>query len=123
MRARVTTSVVANCETTLTGASPENIPEGYYLNPAAYMAPAAGTWGNAGRNSGRGPSQFSLNAGITRTFPWGNRINLDYRIDATNVLNRVTYSSVNTLIGNTQFGLPNNANQMRTIKTSLRMRF
>ena len=108
---------------TLTGASTENIPDGFYLNPAAYTAPAPGTWGNAGRNSGRGPAQFSLNAGITRTFPWGNRINLDYRIDATNVLNRVTYSTVNTLIGNTQFGLPNNANQMRRIQTSLRVRF
>jgi hypothetical protein len=107
---------------TLTGQSTDP-PSGYYLNPAAYTAPAAGTWGNAGRNSARGPSQFSLNAGITRTFPWGSRLNLDYRIDATNVLNRVTYSSVNTLIGSPQFGLPNYTNQMRKIQTSLRMRF
>jgi hypothetical protein len=106
----------------LTGASTDP-PPGYYLNPAAYAAPAPGTWGNAGRNSARGPSQFSLNAGITRTFPWGSRINLDYRIDATNILNRVTYSSVNTLIGSTEFGLPSNTNQMRKIQTSLRMRF
>jgi hypothetical protein len=106
----------------LTGASTD-APSGYYLNPAAYTAPAAGQWGNAGRNSARGPSQFSLNAGITRTFPWGNRINLDYRIDATNVLNRVTYTGVNTLIGSPQFGLPNDTNQMRRIQTSLRVRF
>jgi hypothetical protein len=106
----------------LTGESTE-APPGYYLNPAAYIAPAPGTWGNAGRNSVRGPSQFALNAGITRTFPWGSRINLDYRIDATNVLNRVTYTSVNTLIGNPQFGLPSTVNQPRQIKTSLRMRF
>jgi trimeric autotransporter adhesin len=106
----------------LTGASTD-APSGYYLNPGAYTAPSPGTWGNAGRNSVRGPSQFSLNAGITRTFPWGSRINLDYRIDATNVLNRVTYSSVNTLIGSPEFGLPSYANQARKIQTSLRMRF
>jgi trimeric autotransporter adhesin len=106
----------------LTGASTD-APSGYYLNPAAYIAPSPGTWGNAGRNSVRGPSQFSLNAGITRTFPWGSRINLDYRIDATNVLNRVTYSSVNTLIGSPEFGLPSHTNQPRKIQTSLRMRF
>ncbi len=41
----------------------------------------------AGRNSARGPAQFGLNAGITRTFPWGSRLNMDWRIDATNVLN------------------------------------
>jgi hypothetical protein len=105
-----------------TGASTEP-PEGYYLNSAAYTAPAPGTWGNAGRNSARGPAQFLFNAGITRTFPWGSRLNLDYRIDATNVLNTVTYTGVNTLIGNQQFGLPNAANQMRRIQTSLRMRW
>jgi hypothetical protein len=106
----------------LTGESTD-APAGYYLNPAAYTKPAPGTWGNAGRNSVRGPSQFSLNAGITRTFPWGSRINLDYRIDATNVLNRVTYTGVNTFIGSQEFGLPNATSQPRTIKTSLRMRF
>ena len=106
----------------LTGVS-TNAPAGYYLNPAAYTAPAAGEWGNAGRNSARGPKQFVVNAGITRTFPWGSRVNLDYRIDATNVLNSVTFSSVNTLIGNQQFGLPSAANEMRRIQTSLRMRW
>jgi len=63
------------------------------------------------------------NAGITRTFPWGQRYNLDWRIDATNVLNRVTYSSVYNLIASPQFGLPSATNQMRKITTNLRLRF
>ena len=50
-------------------------------------------------------------------------MNFDYRIDATNVLNTVTFSGVNTLIGTQQFGLPSAANQMRRIQTSLRMRW
>jgi hypothetical protein len=102
---------------------PTEAPSGYYLNPAAYKAPDAGQWGDAGRNSARGPAQFSLNAGITRTFPWGSRLNMDWRIDATNVLNRVTYSGVNTLVGSPQFGLANAPNQMRRVQTSLRVRF
>ena len=106
----------------LTGVSTD-APSGYYLNPAAYTAPASGTWGNAGRNSIRGPSQYSFNAGITRTFPWGQRYNLDWRIDATNVLNRVTYASVYNLIASPQFGLPSATNQMRKITTNLRLRF
>ena len=106
----------------MTGATRE-APDGYFLNPAAYTAPAAGQWGDAGRNSARGPAQFGLNAGITRTFPWGNRLNMDWRIDATNVLNRVTYSAVNALVGSPQFGLPSAANQMRRVQTSLRVRF
>jgi hypothetical protein len=106
----------------LTGASTQ-APDGYYLNPTAYAAPAPGTWGDAGRNSVRGPSQFSMNAGITRTFPWGARYNLDWRIDATNVLNRVTYAGVYTLISSPQFGLPLTTNQMRKIQTTMRLRF
>ncbi len=106
----------------LTGAS-SDAPAGYYLNPAAYTTPASGEWGDAGRNSARGAPQFGMNAGITRTFPWGNRLNMDFRIDATNVLNSVTYSSVNALVGSPQFGLPSAANQMRRVQTSLRLRF
>ena len=87
------------------------------------MRPRPGRWGSAGRNSITGPAQFGLNAGVTRTFLWGSRLNLDWRIDATNVLNRVTYSGVNTIVGSPQFGLPNRANTMRKIQTSLRLRF
>ena len=46
----------------------------------------------------------------------GDRLNLDWRIDATNVLNRVTYTGVNTLFGSPQFGLPNRTNTMRSFK-------
>ena len=77
----------------------------------------------AGRNSIRGPAQFALNAGVGRTFLWGDRLNLDWRVDATNVLNRVTYAGVNTILGSPQFGLPNVANPMRKLQTTLRLRF
>ena len=116
------TGVTGTLRAELTGTSTE-APAGYYLNPGAYTTPGAGRWGNAGRNSATGPSQFSLNAGIARTFPWGDRLNLDWRIDATNVLNRVTYAGVNTLVGSPQFGLPILANPMRKLQTSLRLRF
>ena len=89
----------------------------------AYAAPAAGQWGNAGRNSIPGPRQFSLDAGIGRTFLWGDRLNLDWRMNATNVLNRVTYAAVNTFVGSPQFGLPTVANPMRKVQTTLRLRF
>jgi hypothetical protein len=99
------------------------VPDGYYLNPAAYALPLAGEWGNAGRNSVTGPRQFSLNAAVGRTFRWGERFNIDWRLDASNVLNRVTFASVNTTFGSPQFGLPNRPNQMRRIQSSLRVRF
>jgi trimeric autotransporter adhesin len=116
------TGYVGSIRARLTGASTD-APDGYYLNPLAYVAPAAGEWGSAGRNSGRGPQQFTLNAAVGRTFRWGERFNIDWRIDAANVLNRLVYTSVNTIVGNPQFGLPNGTNQPRKIQSSLRIRF
>jgi len=116
------TGYIGSVRARLTGTSTD-APEGYYLNPAAYGAPLAGQWGDAGRNSARGPSQFLLNAAIGRTFRWGERFNIDWRIDANNVLNRLVYTSVNAIVGSPQFGLPSAINQPRTIQSSLRVRF
>ena len=106
-----------------TGADPEAAPGGYYVNPAAFAAPGPGEWGNVGRNSITGPSQFNLNAGVSRTFRMSERLSLDWRIDATNVLNRVTYASLNMLVGSPQFGLPNRTNTMRELQSTVRLTF
>ena len=98
-------------------------PSGSYANPTAFAIPAAGRWGSAGRNSIRGPAQFSLNASLGRSFLWGDRFTLDWRFDATNVLNRVTFTNVNTIVGSPQFGLPIQANTMRKLQSSVRWRF
>ena len=100
-----------------------SVPDGFFVNPSAYAAPAPGRWGNAGRNSIAGPRQFLFDAGIGRSFLWGERLTLDWRINATNVLNRVTYANVNTVFGSPQFGLPALANPMRKVQSSLRVRF
>lgn len=96
---------------------------GLYLNPSAYTAPLPGQWGNAGRNSITGPSQFTLDASLGRTFRLSDRFNLDLRVDSTNALNHVTFTDWNTTINNKQFGLPAAANAMRSMQTTLRLRF
>ena len=62
-----------------------------------------------------GPAQFSFDAGVARTFQLTPRLTLDWRIDATNVLNRETYTGVNAVFGSPQFGLPSQANTPRKI--------
>jgi hypothetical protein len=96
---------------------------GGFLNPLAFATPAAGQWGNAGRNSITGPSQFALNASLTRTFRINERVNMDLRIDANNVLNQVVFPNWNTTVSSSQFGFPSRANPMRTLQPSLRVRF
>jgi hypothetical protein len=117
------TGIIGNTRPSLTGASVDDAPDGYYANAAAFRAPSPGEWGNAGRNSITGPAQFSLNGAVARTFRIGDRLNMDWRIDAFNLLNRVTYANVNALITSPQFGLPTRTNDMRRLRTSFRLRF
>jgi hypothetical protein len=60
-----------------------------------------------------------MNASLGRTFAE----NLDFRFDATNVLNHPTYPSWNTVVSSAQFGLPMTANPMRSLQATLRWRF
>jgi hypothetical protein len=106
-----------------TGLPAYDAPAGLFLNPGAYAAPAPGQWGSAGRNSITGPSQFLLNASLGRSFTMGDRFGLDLRFDVTNVLNHVTFQSWNTNVTSAQFGLAGRANPMRTIQTTVRLRF
>jgi trimeric autotransporter adhesin len=117
------TGVTGAVRASLTGISLGPVDDGRYANPLAYGPPAPGTWGTAGRNSITGPAQYSVDAGVGRTFRMKNRMSLDWRFDATNVLNQVTFSSVNMLVGSPLFGLPNRANQMRRLQSSARLRF
>jgi hypothetical protein len=116
------TGVIGSLRPDLTGIA-NDAPTGAYANSDAFAPPAPGRWGNAPRNSITGPRTFSLDASVARTFRVNNRLNLDWRIEATNVLNRVTYAGVNALMTSPQFGLPNRTNEMRKIRTSLRVRF
>jgi hypothetical protein len=117
------TGVTGTLRPNRTGVSLYAAPDGLILNPAAYSAPPAGQWGNAGRDSIIGPSQFSLNTSMGRTFRLNGRFNLDLRIDSTNFLNHATFTNWNTTITSAQFGLPTAANGMRSLRTTLRLRF
>src|SRR5262249_6822268 len=114
---------VVGIRPTLTGISTAPVSSGTYANPAAFITPAAGDWGDAGRNSLRGPAQFSLDMSVSRTFRFGNRLNAEWRIAATNVLNRVTFAGVGDVVGSPQFGLATTANPMRTLQLTVRLRF
>jgi hypothetical protein len=94
-----------------------------HLNPAAFGAPLIGQWGTAGRNSITGPNQISLDSSLARTFRPSGRFFLDAKVAATNLLNHPVFTGWNTTVNSTQFGLPLAPNAMRSLETSLRLRF
>ena len=117
------TGVLGTLRPEYTGAGLYSAPSGFFLNPAAYIAPLPGQWGNAARDSILGPAQFSLNASVSRTFRLNDRFNADLKFNANNLFNHVNYSSWNSYVNSAQFGLPTSANGMRTVQASLRVRF
>jgi len=117
------TGVTGSIRPDYTGAPLYTVPSGLFLNPAAYTAPQAGQWGNAGRDSIIGPAQFALNASLGRTVCRRGRLNLDLRIDSMNFLNHPTFTGWNSTVSSAQFGLPTAANGMRSLQATLRLRF
>jgi hypothetical protein len=116
------TGLVGSLRPSLTGASTAPA-HGRYLNPDAYAPPQPGRWGDTPRNSVTGPRSFSFDLGVARTFELTSRLTFDWRLDATNVLNRETYTGVNAILGSAQFGRPNQANSPRRIVSTARLRF
>jgi hypothetical protein len=129
------TGVTGSIRPKVTGASVYDAPAGFHLNAAAYTAPLAGQWGDARRNSITGPNTFTFNASLARTFRLKDRYNLDLRVDSTNLLNHVVFTSWNTTlnpvsnpdinpaVNSPLFGLPAAANAMRSLLVTTRLRF
>ena len=78
-----------------------------FFNPAAYAAPAAGTFGNSGRNTLRGPGIEDVDISLGKNFhiPLPREVgNLQIRFDAVNGLNHPNFSTPNAGIGSNNAG-------------------
>ena len=117
------TGVTGNVRPDRTSAPLYTAANGFFLNPAAFAPPVPGQWGNAGRFSVTGPDQFSLDSALARTFRLKDPLNLDIRLDATNLLNRVVFTSWNTVTDSNTYGLPVATNPMRSLQLTARLRF
>jgi hypothetical protein len=94
-----------------------------FFNLDAFSVPAAGTYGDAGRNTIPGPGLVSLNTAFARSFALAERRRLEFRIEANNVLNHVNYTNLYTVVNAVNYGLPSAAGQMRTLNAVVRFRF
>jgi len=94
-----------------------------YFNVQAFALPAPGQTGNAGRNTIPGPGLFSMNVSLQRTIRLGERVQLQMRLDSTNVTNHVNIVSVGTVVNALTFGLPSAAGGMRTLTSHLGFSF
>jgi len=69
--------------------SPATKLAGTWFNTNAYAAPAFGTYGDAGRNSIKGPNYWDLDSSVFRNFPVGEGRQFQFRAEAYNLANHV----------------------------------
>jgi hypothetical protein len=73
----------------------------FFLNPAAFSAPAGSTFTNLGRGAIRGPDQTNYNLSVFKNFHWHDRYTFELRGEAYNIANNTHF--VNPV---TNFSLP-----------------
>lgn len=95
---------------------------GRFLNPAAFVAPAAGAFGTLGRNSLVGPGYANLDASLAKMFTFGSR-RLELRADVFNLLNRRNYTLVNRILNAPNFGQITSQSDPRQMQFGLRFTF
>jgi Carboxypeptidase regulatory-like domain len=75
-----------------------------WFNPAAFAAPAAYTFGDAGRNSVYGPPLQSLDLALARSFRLTERASVQFRAEAFGALNKANLGTPNRFVNTPQFG-------------------
>src|SRR5262249_30267023 len=98
---------------------------GEWFNTAAFTVPAAGTFGNVGRNTVRGPGQIGTNLTIQKTFMFSDGRSINVQAQASNFLNHpaVHPNGVDTNVTSLTFARVTSVGQMRRVVLQTRFNF
>jgi outer membrane receptor protein involved in Fe transport len=94
-----------------------------YLNPQAFAMPAAGTFGNIGFNTLRGPKAIDLDISLRKSFPVWREQELQFRAEFFNFPNRANFNNPVNNFSNPAFGRIQTAGAGRNVQLSLRYQF
>ncbi|AMY08214.1 hypothetical protein LuPra_01407 [Luteitalea pratensis] len=96
-----------------------------WVDVSVFSNPSGSQWGNSGRNAFRGPSVWNLDLSLFRNIPFG-RYRMEFRAQASNVLNHTRYNNPDTGINNAtfmQFVNSGSYDANRVIQLGLRFQF
>jgi hypothetical protein len=100
-----------------------------YFDPNAFASVTTAAFGNAGRNSVRGPGFFSASLGVDRTFAFSERFKLQLGAEAFNLTNTPSFGnpasnvSSQTATSLNGFAIISTAKAPRTLRLSGRFTF
>lgn len=112
----------------VSGCDPNNGPKSIFnwFDKSCFVMPAAGTFGNAGRNTVWGPHLFDWDLTLSKEGPITERLRYTFRAEFYNVLNHASFgcnSCLDTGITDSNFGYVTGANDPRVIQLSMRLAF
>ena len=99
-----------------------NVADGFAFNPAAFAAPAAGTFGNAGRNIVRGDGFQSIDLSIFKRFPITEGVSIEIRGEFINSFNNVNFQGPDVNLASNP-GVFRAAAQPRIVQLGARLSF
>lgn len=101
-----------------------------WLNTSLFALPATGTYGNVGKNTFRGPSQWDVDTGLLKNFspvPLHENISFQFRGEFFNLFNHPQLSDPNVTFSNAAFGgirsTAGTSADSRIIQLALKMMF
>ena len=95
-----------------------------YFDAAAFSVPAPGTFGNAGRNTIRGPGTTDVDMSLGKDIVLDSSGRaLSLRVEAANVFNLPQFSVIDTVVNSPTFGRVIAARPMRSVQVVTRFRF
>jgi hypothetical protein len=130
---RAGTAAISNLRADATGL-PVELPRSQrtaedFFNTAAFSLPAAGEFGDAGRDTIPGPGTVNFNMSLDKlvTFSRERGIRGDFRITSNNIFNTPKFAAgangLATVVNGEGFGRVTSVGAMRSIVFSLRLRF
>ena len=105
-----------------------------WVNPAAFSLEPVGTYGNASHYMLRTPSYFDVDSALSRTFKTTERVSVDLRVEAFNVINHPNFGGPTPSTGvsltpnvsnptSSTFGRITNAGDQRIMQGALKIIF
>ncbi|HKX28284.1 MAG TPA: Cna protein B-type domain-containing protein, partial [Blastocatellia bacterium] len=94
-----------------------------WFNTSAFAAPAAGFFGNAGRNIIREPGTHKWDMSFFKNNRLNERMNLQFRAEFFNIFNHTNFNAINTTLGSGSFGQVTGARDPRIIQFGLKLGF
>jgi hypothetical protein len=76
-----------------------------WVSPEAFAVPANRVWGNAGRNSLRGPGLWQIDAALIKNTRFTESVNLDFRFEVFNLANRAQLGNPQNNLSTADFGV------------------